>query len=147
MGKLESTIKSEIERLAKKEVRQFSVPLRRDARTIRITLSKLRKTVSSLERFMAGQQKEIEKKRVPLEATPEELKKSRFSPRLIKSLRKKLGISQKKLAILTGVTVGAVASWECGKFVPKEKKKGIMVALRKFGRRRVREMLEEKAAD
>ncbi len=147
MGKLESTIKSEIERLAKKEVSKVSVPLARDVRSMRITVSKLRKTILSLERFMAGRQKELERKKAPLEATPEELKKSRFSPRLIKSLRKKLRISQKELAILTGVTVGAVVSWESGKFVPKEKKKGMMVALRKLGRRSVRKMLEERAVD
>ncbi len=147
MGKLESTIKSEIERLAKGEIRKFSVPLGRDVRSIRITLSKLRRTVLLLERFMAGQRRELEKKKVPLEATTEELKKSRFSPRLIKSLRKKLGISQKELAILIGITAGAVASWESGKFVPKEKKKGMMVALRKLGRRGVRKMLEEKAVE
>ena len=45
-----------------------------------------------------------------LEAAPEEVKISRFSPRLIRSLRKHLGITQKELAILAGVTVGADAS-------------------------------------
>ena len=32
MGKLESTIKSEIERLAKREIHKVSVPLKRDVR-------------------------------------------------------------------------------------------------------------------
>ena len=147
MGKLEGTIKFEITRLAKKEIRKVSVPLSRDIRLMKSTVSKLRKTVLSLERFMAGRQKDLEKKKVPLEATPEELKKSRFSPRLIKSLRKKLAISQKELAILTGVTIGAVASWESGKFVPKDNKKAMMVALRKLGRLGVRKMLEKKALE
>jgi len=143
MGKLEGTIKFEITRLAKREVRKVSVPLRRDVKSMKITVSKLRKTVLSLERFMDDQQKELEKKKVPLEATPEELKKSRFSPRLIKSLRKKLAISQKELANLAGVTVGAVVSWESGKFKPKQEKKGIIVALRNLSRREVRKLLEK----
>jgi len=99
---------------------------------------------------MAGHQKDLEKKKVPLEATSEEVKKSRFSPRLIQSLRRHLGISQKELAILTGVSIGAVHLWESGKFMPKEeekKKKGMMVALRKLGRRDVRKLLEEKAVE
>ena len=102
---------------------------------------------------MAGHQKDLEKKKVPLEATSEEVKKSRFSPRLLQSLRRHLGISQKELAILTGVSIGAVHLWESGKFMPKEeeeeekKKKGMMVALRKLGRRDVRKLLEEKAVE
>jgi len=55
-----------------------------------------------------------------------------------------LGITQKELAILTGVTVGAAHLWESGQFKPSMKKKAVMVALRKLGRREVRNLLEEK---
>jgi DNA-binding transcriptional regulator YiaG len=81
---------------------------------------------------------------MPLEAAPEEVKMSRFSPRLIRSLRGHLGITQKELAILAGVTVGAVHQWESGHFKPGTKKKAVMVALRKLGRREVRKLLEGK---
>jgi DNA-binding transcriptional regulator YiaG len=144
MGKLEVTIKSEIVRLAKREMRKTSVPLGRDVRLLKSTVSQLRKTVLALERFAAQQQKELKKRKIPLEATPEEVKKSRFSPALIRSLRESLGISQKELAILTGVTIGAVHQWEIGKFKPKDEKKSVMVGLRKLGRREVRKLLEEK---
>ena len=144
MGKLEATIKSEIVRLAKREVRKTSVPLGRDVRLLKSTISQLRKTVLALERSVAQQQNELRKRKIPLEATPEEVKKSRFSPALIRSLRKNLGISQKELAILTGVTVGAVHLWEKGKFGPGNEKKAVMVALRKLGRRDVRKLLEKK---
>jgi len=145
MGKLEVTIKSEIIRLAKREIRSTLVPLGRDVRLLKSTVSQARKAVLVLERLAAQQQKELEKRKVPLEATPEEVKKSRFSPALIRSLRKHLGITQKELAILAGVTVGAAHLWEKGKFEPKDEKKTVMVALRKLGRRDVRKLLEEKA--
>ena len=144
MGKLEGTIKSEIVRLAKREMRKTSVPLGRDVRLLKSTVSQLRKTVLALERFAAQQQKELKKRKIPLEATPEEVKKSRFSPTLIRSLRRHLRITQKELAILTGVTVGAAHQWEIGKFKPKDEKKSVMVGLRKLGRRDVRKLLEEK---
>ncbi len=144
MGKLGVTIKSEIVRLAKREMRKTSVPLGRDVRLLKSAVSQLRKTVLALERFAAQQQKELKKRKIPLEATPEEVKKSRFSPALIRSLRESLGISQKELAILTGVTIGAVHQWEIGKFKPKDEKKSVMVGLRKLGRRDVRKLLEEK---
>jgi DNA-binding transcriptional regulator YiaG len=145
MGKLEGTIKSEIVRLAKKEMRKTLVPLGRDVRSLKSTVSQLCKTVLALGRLAAQQQKELKRRKVPLEVTPEEVKKSRFSPALIRSLRKKLGISQKELAILAGVIIGAAHLWEKGKFKPKDEKKSVMVALRKLGRREVRKLLEERA--
>ena len=142
MGKLGANIKSEIVRLAKREIRKTLVPLGRDVRSLKSTVSQARKAVLLLERLAARQQKELEKRKVPLEATPEEVKKSRFSPRLIRSLRRHLGISQKELAILSGVTVGAVHMWESGKFRPKDEKKALMVGLRKLNRRDVTKLLK-----
>jgi DNA-binding transcriptional regulator YiaG len=144
MGKLGIAINSEIVRLAKREVHKTLVPLGRDVRLLKSSVSQLRKTVLALVRFVAQQQNELKKRKIPLEATPEEVKKSRFSPALIRSLRRHLRISQKELAILTGVTVGAAHLWEKGKFEPGDEKKAVMVALRKLGRRDVRKLLEEK---
>ncbi len=145
MGKFEGIMKSEIVRLAKREIRKTLVPLGRDVRLLKSTVSQLRKAVLPLQRLAAQQQKELEKRKVPLEATGEEVKKSRFSPRLIRSLRRHLGISQKELSILSGVTVGAVHMWESGKFRPKDEKKAVIVGLRKLGRRDVRKLLEQRS--
>jgi len=144
MAKFETIIKSEIVRLAKREVRKISVPLARDVRSLKSVVSQLRKSVLMLQRITASQQKELEKGKKPLEAAPEEVKISRFSPRLIRSLRSHLGITQKDLAILTDVTVGAVHQWESGKFKPSTKKKAAMVALRKLGRREAKKLLEDR---
>jgi transcriptional regulator with XRE-family HTH domain len=65
---------------------------------------------------------------------------------LLQSLRKRLGITQKELAILAGVSVGAAHLWETGKFRPKDTKRSVLVALRKLNRREVRELLEQKRA-
>ena len=147
MGKLEAAIKTEIMRLAKREIHKVSVPLKRDVRSLKITVSQLRKAVLPLQRSTADQQKELAKREVRLEVSPEELQKSRLSPRLIKTLRKKLGITQKELAILTGVTMTAVQSWEAGKFTPKAEKKTALAALRTLGRTEVKKLLQTKASE
>jgi len=144
MGKVEGVIKSEIVRLARSEIRKICIPLGRDVWLLKSAVSQLRKAVLTLQRITVSQQKELEKGKTPIEATPEEVKESRFSPRLIRSLRRHLGITQKELAILTGVTVGAAHLWEIGKFRPSMKKKAVMVALRKLSRREVRKLLKEK---
>jgi len=142
MGKVEAIIKSEIVRLAKREMRKVAAPLRRDVRTLKSAVSQLRKTVISLERFIALQKKEWGEK-TPLRAAPEEVETSRLSPRLIRSLRRRLGLSQRDLARLAGVTPLAVYQWESGAFKPKKEKKSMLVALRKLGRRDAKKLLEE----
>jgi DNA-binding transcriptional regulator YiaG len=144
LGKLESTIKAEIQRLAKREIRATFIPLRREVRAMRLRLSGLSKSFSALHRLAKEQLREVEKKEVKLEASPEAIKASRLTPERIRNLRKKKGLSQKQLAILTGVTLGTVASWEKGKFKPSGETKASLVGLRKVKKREVRKLLAEK---
>ena len=144
MAKLEMILKAEIVRLSKREMRKVTVPLGREVRSLKGTVSHLRKTVSLLEKFAARQQSEMASDRSRLQAAPEEMKKARFSPRLIRLLRKRLRITQRELAALAGVTVGAIYQWEQGLFEPRNDKKGALVALRKLGRREVKKLLEGK---
>ena len=145
MGKMEGTIKSEILRLAKREVRAAFLPLRREVWAMRLKLSGLSKGFAILNR----QAKELRKEeaRPKLEASPEEVKASRLTPERIRNLRMKKGLSQRELGILTGATTGAVLSWENGKFKPTGDKKAALVALRKVTKRDVKKMLAEKTGD
>lgn len=146
MGKVESTIKSEILRLAKKEVRAVFRPLAREVRTVRLKVSSLSKNLVLLGRWAKEQMRQDESKKLKLEATPEEVKASRFTPERIRKLRQRLALSQRGLAILTGVSIGAVGSWEKGKFEPRGDKKAALIALRNLGRRNVGKILAEKSA-
>lgn len=144
MGKIENIVKSEILRLAKKEVRAAFFPLRREVWKIRLNLSHLAKNFHSLERTTKEQIRRGESKKLKLEASMEEAKASRFTPERIRLLRKKLGISQKDLGILAGVSLSAVASWEKGKFHPNLNKKATLVAIRKLRKREVKKILASK---
>jgi DNA-binding transcriptional regulator YiaG len=142
LGKLESTIKSEIQRLAKREIRSTFIPLRKEVRAMRTKLSNLSKGITSLNRMI--KELHLEEAKPKLEATPEEVKASRLTPERIRRLRKKLGISMRELGVLTGSSLSAVVSWESGKFKPGGEKKAALVALRKVRKREVRKLLAEK---
>jgi DNA-binding transcriptional regulator YiaG len=146
LGKIESTIKAEIQRLAKHEVRVAFRPLRREVWGIRLKLSNLLKGFSPLNRWVKETAQSTSRE-PNLVASPEEVKASRFTPERIRHLRVKLGISQRELGILVGATIGAVLSWEKGKFKPRGEKKGALVALRKVKKRDVKKMLAEKAGE
>lgn len=146
MGKVEAIIKSEIVRLSKRELRKVTNPLKKDIWALKNAVSQLRKTVLPLERFVALQRKEWGKE-PPLKAAPEEVETARLSPRLIRSLRKRLRLSQRDLARLAGVTPLAVYQWETGVFKPKKEKRSVLVALRKLGRRDAKKLLEALKAE
>jgi DNA-binding transcriptional regulator YiaG len=143
MAKIEGVLKSEIVRLAKREIRSTFIPLRREVRTMRLKLSGLSRGILSLNRMT--KELHLEEAKPKLEATPEEVKASRLTPDRIRGLRKKLGISMRELGLLIGVTTWAVLMWEKGKFKPKAEKKAALVALKKFRKREVRKILAEKA--
>ena len=144
MGKVENSIKSEILRLAKKQVRGAFLPLKREVWKMRLRLSNLSKNFAFLDRMTREQMRQQESKKLKLEASAEEVKVSRITPGRISHLRRRLGLSQRELALLTGVTVGAVGLWEKGKFRPNVNKKAVLVALRRLSKRDVRKILAEK---
>ena len=147
MGKMEQTLKIEIARLAKKQMRATYLPLARDVRRLKRTVSALRKTVAVLARLGTEWQTERQAQRAKLAVAPEEVKAARLSPLLVKKLRKRLGITQGELATLVGVSGSAVGAWEYGKAKPEGHNREALVALRKLGRREVRGILAAKAAE
>jgi DNA-binding transcriptional regulator YiaG len=145
MGKVEMVIKSEIQRQAKREARLAFFPLWREVRATKLQLSGLSKNFALLERWVKERVRQAKGKKLKLEAPPEKVKASSITPERISSLRKKLGISQRELAILTGVSRWAVVMWEKGKFKPKGDKKASLLALRKLSKPDLKKMLAAKA--
>jgi len=144
MGKIENIVKSEILRLAKREVRAFFSPLRREVHTLKLKLSGLSKGFAVLDRLAKEQIRQDESKKMQMSADIEEVKASRLTPARIGNLRRKLGISQRELALLTGVSTGTVTLWEKGKFRPNLNKKSALVAMRKLRKRDIKKILAAK---
>ena len=144
MDKIGSVIKSEIVRLAGKELRAVCGPLGRDVRQLKRKVSQLRKIITPLSKAAAEWSKQAMSTKAELGASEEEVKAARFSPRLIRSLRTRLGISQDELGALVGVTGVSVGFWEQGRNRPSGANRAVLVALRKLGKREVREILKTK---
>lgn len=145
MGKIETMIKSEIQRLAKREVRSTFRPLKREVRAMRLKLSGLMKGFGTLNRI-TKEQVQRASEQFKLESSPEEIKIARFSPARIRALRLKKSLSQKELGMLVGVSLGTVVLWEKGKITPKAERKGALIALRKLKKREIKRILAEKKA-
>lgn len=126
-------IKEEITRLAKKEVKKASGPLNNRIRSLSRTVSAQEKKIVRLEKTVNKQEKELRQAApVPEVAPPEEVKKARISPRLVRTQRKRLKLNQGDFAKLLNVSVAAVRSWEQGRALPKEETMATFVAVRKL---------------
>ncbi len=144
MGKVEEALKAEITRLTRKELRATVLPLVKEVRRLKRIVSDLSKTLAGLDEAAAAKARRRQVGTAKLEAGAKEVKAARISPTVIKNLRKKLGVNQEKLAVLLGVSPGAVAAWEQGRAKPRGNNKKALVALRALGRREIKRMLAAK---
>jgi transcriptional regulator with XRE-family HTH domain len=79
------------------------------------------------------------KAKVPIEKV-----EAGLGPKQIRALREKLGLSQKELSSVMGVSLGSVGLWEKGKFRPKAAKITQLAELGKLDKEGVRKLLAEK---
>lgn len=142
MGKIESVMREEIARLARKEIRQAVEPLRKENRELKRRVVKLEKLATPIHREIKKKTEAKLESMADLRAPEEEVKAARISPAWVQNLRMKLNLSQPELASLIGVSASAVRTWEYGTSVPRGQRREALVALRKLGRRDVIRLLE-----
>jgi len=144
MGKIDTVVRGEIVRLARREILPLVKPLSRQVRVLARTVKRLATENRRLARA-ASRLEETRMQRVAqLSVSDDEAKATRMSSGLIKKLRKRSGVTQQQLAALVGVSAAAVQSWEQGIAKPGGENRKILAALRKLGRRDVAALLAEK---
>lgn len=141
-------LKAEISRISKREAKALITPIRKSS-------AKIKPDVADLKNRLALLEQEVQRLTVlavnlaSTQPTPTAAPKdeaARITGKGVKAMRKKMGISQKELAILTGVSTGAVVQWERKKGVLKLRdatKKAVM-AVRGIGKVEARKRLEAK---
>ena len=144
MGKMETAIRDEVSRLARREVRKAVGSLLKERTRLKGQIADLNKAVQALQKQIVPLVKDQRSRRSTLRATEAEMNAARFSPTLIKKLRKRLGLSQEELGILVDVTLSAVAAWEQDRSRPNADRRSAIIALRKLGKREVQDLLSLK---
>ena len=139
MSKFAVTLKSEIVRLAKREVKKAISPLLETARKHKLALVSLKASVNALRHQTA----EPSKATLPA-VTDTDVKKARFSGRLVKKLRIRLGLSQAGLGALVGTSLLTVGNWERGTSRPDERNQRALIAVRKLGKRAIKQLVRQK---
>ena len=140
MPDIKQILNEEIRRLARKELKSFLLPFAKQVSEQKKVIAELKKQVAELNKRIPPVE---EKAPLSAEIDPEEAKKLRLTAAGIVKIRKKLGISQNKLAALLGVSGHAVSLWEVGKVAPRSSTKAAICALRTMGKREIKRRLAE----
>ena len=113
MSTVIQVLKSEIQRLAKKEVKIGTALLKKDnARLKRDNAMLKRRMASLLKAVQPLLEAESKRHQQPLQAKPEEAATARFTARNVRAMRKKLRLNKSELARLLDVVDITVAKWE-----------------------------------
>ena len=142
MPNLSSVIKSEITRLARKEIKSAVEPIRKANSEHRRQIAELKRQIASLQRGLRTSPREL-KRGIQVAEDPE--LKTRFVPKGLKSLRGRLGLSASDFGLLVGVSGQSVYNWEAGKSVPRGAQQVALVAARGLGKREAAKRLKKLA--
>lgn len=130
-------LKSEIQRLARKEIRAEISSVKKNSANYRAEFAALKRRISSLEATI----KKTAKSQTSNPVEPEETTSLRWRASGFASLRKKLAFSAADMGKLLGVSGATVLAWEAGKSTPRASHLPAIARVRKLGKRAATEVL------
>lgn len=148
MTNIATVLKSEIARLARKEVRAQVEALKKTSSAQRTEIVALKKRVQALEVALNKQAKLHPKgatagaSRKTTSVEPKSPRTAlRFSAKGLASNRKRLGLSAAEFGALVGTTEQSIYAWEAGRAQPRAKFLVALAGLRGIGKREIAKRL------
>ena len=146
MSNIAVVLREEITRLARKEIRSQTEVLRKASAEYRKKIAEMKRQVSELKRKVTSLEKQVHRN-IPSQVDEPDTRSFRFSAGGLRSNRKRLGLSASSYGKLIGVTGQTVYKWEQETSRPREQQMAALAALRRMGKKEVRERLEEPAKE
>lgn len=140
MPNIASLLKSEIVRLARKELRSELTQVRKQLTIHRTALAALRRQLAETNK---ATKRNASASRSAAKAAKTDPSAMRFSAKGTKSLRAKLGLSAADFGRLAGVSGNTVFNWETGRAKPQRAQLEALHGLRGLGKRAAAAKLEE----
>ena len=131
MANIASLLKTEISRVARKEVRTETMSLKKAVGVYRAEIAALKRRAQTLELELRRLGK-AHAKAVPIEAQTEPSQKLRFTAKGLASQRRRLGLSALDCGLLVGASGQSIYNWEEGNARPRARHLSAISALRSF---------------
>lgn len=136
MPNIAAVLKTEIARIARKEVRSQTEELRKSSAQYRSHIAALRKRIDQLERQLKRVGKSAGRSApAAAESEDDQGTSRRFSAARLAAQRRKLGLSAADFATLLGVSGQSVYKWEHGESRPRARQLEAIAAVRGIGKR------------
>ena len=134
MPNIAALLKTEVSRVARKEVRSETRMLKQAVKAYRAEISVLKRRTRALEQSL------LRLSKAPARAEPASngmtaSSKSRFSAKGLASQRRRLGLSAQDLGRLVGASSQSIYNWEQGKARPLERHRSALAGIKAIGRR------------
>lgn len=124
-----SVLKAEISRLARKEAKSVVAPVQKASATYRGLIAGLRRQVDALQKELAMLKKAVPAPEKALAAKTEPKGRFWITGKGIRTLRKRLGLTQVQFGKLAGVSGQSVVNWEGAAGKVEIRKKATMARL------------------
>jgi DNA-binding transcriptional regulator YiaG len=148
MPNIAKMLKDEMQRISRKEVKAATASLRQDVVTLKRTAADHKRRIAQLERLNRQLIARSDKRGGSLtRVSVEEVEKARISGKMIRSIRKRLGLSQADFAKLVSVSAQSVFQWEhkAGRLDFRGQTKTAILSLRKLKKKEALAQLEKMA--
>ena len=129
MPNVASILKSEISRVARKEVRGETLALKKAVSAYRTEIAALKRRANAVEQLL----RRLANGHSKASASPEvdqDISKFRFSAKGLASQRQRLGLSAEQCGLLLGASSQSVYNWEQGKTRPLARHLAAIAAVR-----------------
>ena len=134
MPNIAALLKSEISRVARKEVRGETVALKKTVGAYRAEIAALKRRTQALEQEVRSLGK-VRARATPATAHEVPSNMPRFSAKGLASQRRRLGLSAHDCGLLVGASAQSIYNWEEGKARPRAKNLQAIAALRRLGKK------------
>ena len=146
MPNIAKVLKDEFARLAKKEMKAIATSLKKDVVALKRAAADQKRRLAKVEQDNGRLLGLVEKaKEKSVQVSNEEVKSARITAKMIRSIRRRLGLSQAEFAQLVGVGSVSVFQWEhkAGRLAFRGDSKANIVAVRKMNKIEARRKLDE----
>jgi DNA-binding transcriptional regulator YiaG len=141
MPNIATLLKTEITRVARKEVRAETQGLKKAINAYRGEIAALKRSVRALEQKVRQLGKSRPGSSQAAVAQDEPASTSRFSAKSLASQRHRLGLSAHDCGLLVGASGQSIYKWEAGKAKPRAANLPGIAALRAMGKKEAAERL------
>lgn len=145
MPNIATVLKEEIARVARKETRADTQPLKNASARYRSDIAALKRRIAALEKLVSRLGKAAAKT-APVAMADEQASSFRFSASGLQAQRKRLGLSASEAGLLLGVSDQSVYKWENGKTRPRASQFASIAALRSLSKTQASARLSEMTA-